>query len=215
MNEIMVRPIHNDSDHSAALQEIERLWNSEDGSLEAERLDLLMLMVEAYEAEHYPIPAPDPIDMIEFVMDQRGLSKSDLIPYLGSRAKVSEILNRRRPLSLEMIRKLHSGLGLPADILVQPYDCLLYTSTRYCQPQSIPAFPLQSMPTRSHRSRLPGIRLRVRCSTPLPMTKPLPAANCSQPIKPAPNMTPPSASHRIGNLRRQTHFPIWQTLPAS
>ena len=128
MNEIMVRPIHNDSDHSAALQEIERLWNSEDGSLEAERLDLLMLMVEAYEAEHYPIPAPDPIDMIEFVMDQRGLSKSDLIPYLGSRAKVSEILNRRRPLLLEMICKLHSGLGLPADILVQPYEVKPYVS---------------------------------------------------------------------------------------
>ena len=128
MNEIMVRPIHNDSDHSAALQEIEQLWNSEEGSLEAERLDLLMLMVEAYEAEHYPIPAPDPIDMIEFVMDQRGLNKSDLIPYLGSRAKVSEILNRRRPLSLEMIRKLHSGLGLPADILVQPYEVKPYAS---------------------------------------------------------------------------------------
>ena len=128
MNEIMVRPIHNDSDHSAALQEIEQLWNSEEGSLEAERLDLLMLMVEAYEAEHYPIPAPDPIDMIEFVMDQRGLSKSDLIPYLGSRAKVSEILNRRRPLSLEMIRKLHSGLGLPADILVQPDEVKPYAS---------------------------------------------------------------------------------------
>lgn len=128
MNEITVHPIHNDTDHQAALLEIERLWNSEEGSPEAERLDILMLMVEAYEAEHYPIPAPDPIDMIEFVMDQRGLSKADLIPYLGSRAKVSDILNRRRPLSLEMIRKLHSGLGLPADILVQPYELNPYES---------------------------------------------------------------------------------------
>ena len=126
MNQITVSPIHTEEDHQAALKEIELLWDSEDGSAESERMDLLVLIVEAYEAEHFPIPAPDPIDMIEFIMDQRGLNKRDMITYLGSRAKVSVILNRRRPLSLEMIRKLHSGLGIPADILVQPYDLQLY-----------------------------------------------------------------------------------------
>ena len=124
----VIRPIRNEEDYETALAEIEVLWDAEPGSAEADRLEILVALVEAYEAEHYPIPAPDPIDMIEFVMDQRGLSKSDLIPYLGSRAKVSEILNRRRPLSLEMIRKLHSGLGLPADILVQPYEVKPYAS---------------------------------------------------------------------------------------
>ena len=80
------------------------------------------MLVEAYEAEHYPIPDPDPIELILHVMDARGLTRQDLKPYLGSRARVSEILNRRRPLSLEMIRKLQTGLGLPADVLVQPYE---------------------------------------------------------------------------------------------
>ena len=72
-------------------------------------------------AEHYPIPAPDPIELILHVMDARGLTRRDLEPYLGSRARVAEVLNRRRPLSLAMIRKLQAGLGLPADVLVQPY----------------------------------------------------------------------------------------------
>ena len=81
-----------------------------------------MLLVEAYEAEYDPIPDPDPISLILHVMDARGLTRRDLEPYLGSRARVSEVLNCRRPLSLEMIRKLQAGLGLPADVLVQPYD---------------------------------------------------------------------------------------------
>jgi HTH-type transcriptional regulator/antitoxin HigA len=80
------------------------------------------MLVEAYEAEHYPIPDPDPIELILHVMEARGLTRRDLEPYLGSRARVSEILNCRRPLSLDMIRKLQSGLGLPADVLVQPYE---------------------------------------------------------------------------------------------
>jgi HTH-type transcriptional regulator / antitoxin HigA len=116
-----LRPIRNEEDYETALEEIEALWEAEAGTPEADRLEILMMLVEAYEAEHYPIPDPDPIELILHVMDARGLTRRDLEPYLGSRARVSEILNRRRPLSLEMIRKLQAGLGLPADVLVQPY----------------------------------------------------------------------------------------------
>ncbi|MCB9149979.1 MAG: helix-turn-helix domain-containing protein [Caldilineaceae bacterium] len=117
-----LRPIRNDEDYETALEEIEALWNAEEGTPEIDRLDILVLLVEAYEAEHYLIPDPDPIELILHVMDARGLTRRDLEPYLGSRARVSEILNRRRPLSLEMIRKLQMGLGLPADVLVQSYE---------------------------------------------------------------------------------------------
>jgi len=117
-----LRPIRNEEDYETALAEIEALWEAEAGTVDADRLDILGLLVEAYEAEHYPIPDPDPIELILHVMDARGLTRRDLEPYLGSRARVSEILNRRRPLSLEMIRKLQAGLGLPADVLVQPYE---------------------------------------------------------------------------------------------
>ena len=119
--QMTLRPIRNEEDYETALEEIEALWETEAGTPEADRLDILVMLVEAYEAEHYPIPDPDPIELILHVMDARGLTRQDLEPYLGSRARVSEILNRRRPLSLEMIRKLQTGLGLPADVLVQPY----------------------------------------------------------------------------------------------
>ncbi len=117
-----LRPIRNEEDYETALEEIEALWEVAADTPEADRLDILVMLVEAYEAAHYPIPDPDPIELILHVMDARGLTRQDLEPYLGSRARVSEILNRRRPLSLEMIRKLQSGLGLPADVLVQPYE---------------------------------------------------------------------------------------------
>lgn len=120
-NAVLVRPIHTEEDYEAALAEVEALWDAQPGTPQGDRLDVLVTLVEAYEAEHYPIPDPDPIELILHVMDARGLARADLEPYLGSRARISEILNRRRPLTLEMIRKLQSGLGLPADILVQPY----------------------------------------------------------------------------------------------
>jgi HTH-type transcriptional regulator/antitoxin HigA len=122
----VIRPIRNEEDYETALEEIEHLWDAAPGTPEADRLEVLVTLVEAYEAEHYPIPAPDPIELILHVMEARGLTRRDLEPYLGSRARVSEVLNRRRPLSLAMIRKLQSGLGLPADALVQPYP--LYVS---------------------------------------------------------------------------------------
>ncbi|GIK72115.1 MAG: hypothetical protein BroJett021_11030 [Chloroflexota bacterium] len=117
----VIRPIRNEEDYETALAEIEVLWDAEPGSADADRLDVLVTLVEAYEGEHYPIPAPDPVELILHVMEARRLMRRDLEPYLGSRARVSEVLKRRRPLSLEMIRKLQAGLGLPADVLVQPY----------------------------------------------------------------------------------------------
>lgn len=116
-----IRPIRTESDYEAALVEIERLFDAAPNTPDGDRLEVLITLVEAYEAQHYPIPAPDPVEAIKYYMESRGLSRSDLEPYIGSRARVAEVLNRRRPLSLGMIRQLHTGLGIPAEVLVQPY----------------------------------------------------------------------------------------------
>ena len=116
-----VRPIRTEGDYEFALKEIERLWGAEHGSPEGDKLDILVTLVETYEEEHYPIPPPDPIEAILHYMESQELSSHDLEPYIGSRSRVSEILNRKRPLTLEMIRKLQNGLGISADILIQPY----------------------------------------------------------------------------------------------
>ena len=118
---LTLKPIRSEQEYEAALGEIEALWDVAPGTDEADRLDVLVMLVETYEAEHHPILPPDPIELILHVMDARGLTRRDMEQYLGTRARVSEILNRRRPLSLEMIRKLQSDLSLPADILIQPY----------------------------------------------------------------------------------------------
>ena len=117
-----IQPIKSDADYEAALEEIERLFDAEPDTPEGDRLEVLVALVEAYEAKHYDIPPPDPIEAIKYHMESRGLSRRDLEPYIGSRARVSEILNRRRPLSLRMIRNLEAGLGIPAEILIQPYE---------------------------------------------------------------------------------------------
>ena len=116
-----IRPIRTEADYVAALAEIERLFDAAPSTPEGDRLDVMVTLVEAYEAQHYPIPEPDPIEAIKYTMESRGLSRSDLEPYIGSRARVAEVLNRKRPLSLNMIRRLYAGLGIPADVLVQPY----------------------------------------------------------------------------------------------
>ena len=116
-----IKPIRSEADYETALQTIEELWEAAHGSPEADQLDVLVTLVEAYEEKHYPIPPPDPIEAIFHYLESQGLSETDLETYLGSRACVSEVLNRKRALSLDMIRKLHKGLGIPADILVQPY----------------------------------------------------------------------------------------------
>ncbi len=115
-----IKPIKTEDDHAAALAEVERLWEAEPGSEEADRLDVLATLIEAYEEKHQPILPPDPVEAILFRMDQLGLSRRDLEPYLGTRARVSEVLSRTRSLSLTMIRRLHEGLGIPADVLIQP-----------------------------------------------------------------------------------------------
>ena len=116
-----IKPIKTEADYEAALKEIERLWGANYGSPEGDKLDVLTTLVEAYEEAHYPIPPPDPIEAILHYMENQGLSELDLEPYLGSHPCVLEVLNRQRSLSLDMIRKLHKELGIPADILVQPY----------------------------------------------------------------------------------------------
>lgn len=130
-----IKPIKSESDYEAALQEIERLFESEPGTAEGDRLEVLVTLVEAYEDEHYAIPAPDPIETIFYFMESRGLERVDLEPYIGSRARVSEILNRKRPLTLAMIQRLNAGLGIPADALIQSYQL---KTPRHKQPRSYP-----------------------------------------------------------------------------
>ena len=117
-----IRPIKTEAEYQAALAEIECLFDAAPHTPEGDRLDVLATLVEAYEEQHYSIPLPDPIEAIKYHMESRGLSRRDLETYLGSRARVAEVLNRKRPLSLEMIRRLHTGLGIAADILIQPYS---------------------------------------------------------------------------------------------
>ena len=116
-----IKPIRTEADYETALKTIDQLWDAAQGSPEADQLDVLVTLVEAYEEKHYPIPLPDPIEAILHYMESQGLSEPDLQTYLGADTPVSEVLNRERALSLDMIRKLHKGLGIPADILVQPY----------------------------------------------------------------------------------------------
>lgn len=117
-----IRPIKTEADYQAALEEIERLLDAAPDTPEGDRLEVLVTLVEAYEEKHYTIPLPDPIEAIQYYMESRGLTKRDLESYIGSRGRVSEILNRKRPLSIEMIRRLHAGLGIPAEVLIQPYE---------------------------------------------------------------------------------------------
>lgn len=118
-----IKPIKTEIDYEAALKEIEQLFHAVPGTLEGDRLEVLATLVEVYEDQHYSIPLPDPIEAVFYHMESRDLSRKDLEPYIGSRARISEILNRRRPLTLEMIRKLHDELGISADVLIQPYEC--------------------------------------------------------------------------------------------
>jgi HTH-type transcriptional regulator / antitoxin HigA len=119
---LSVRPIRSEHDYESALSEVEGLFESRPGTPEGDRLEVLVALVEAYERKHHPIPPPDPIEALLYHMESRGLTRRDLEPYLGSRARVAEVLNRRRSLTIEMIRRLHEGLGLPAEVLIRPYE---------------------------------------------------------------------------------------------
>ena len=114
-------PIRTKRDYEAALKQAEAWWDAAANSPDGKRLDVLTLLIADYEAHHFPMEPPDPVEFLLFIMEQRGMSRKDLEPFIGSRARVAEVLNRVRPLSLEMIRNLNEGLGLPADVLVQRY----------------------------------------------------------------------------------------------
>jgi HTH-type transcriptional regulator / antitoxin HigA len=114
-----IKPIKNERDYRAVLKEIDMLMDAKAKSADGDRLDVLATLAEAWEEKHHPVDAPDPIAAIQFAMEQRGLSRRDLEPYIGSRARVAEVLNHKRSLTLAMIRKLHRGLGIPADVLIR------------------------------------------------------------------------------------------------
>lgn len=111
--------IKNESDYEAALDRVNELMDAEPGTPEGDELELLATLVELYEKEVHPIDLPDPIEAIKFRMEQQNLTQKDLIPWIGSRSKVSEVLSRRRPLSIGMIRRLHEGLGIPVEVLIR------------------------------------------------------------------------------------------------
>jgi HTH-type transcriptional regulator/antitoxin HigA len=116
-----IRPIRTKADYRAALKEVERLWDAEPETPAGDRVDALVTLIEAYEAKHFPVPAPDPFAAIEFMMEQKGLARRDLEPAIGSRGRVSEVLTRKRPLTLPMVRALSALLQIPIDVLAQPY----------------------------------------------------------------------------------------------
>ena len=115
-----LKPIRTKADYRNALAEVERLWGAKSGTPKGDWLDVLATLIEVYEARHYPMDPPDPIEAIQFRMEQQGLSRKDLEPLLGTRARVAEIMNRRRSLSIEMIRRLHMQLGISAEVLIRP-----------------------------------------------------------------------------------------------
>ena len=113
-----IRPVNSEQAYDEAIERIETLWGAESGTPEGDELDVLLTLVRVYEKENHPVPPPTPIEAISFVMDQRGMKQADLVPYIGSRSKVSEILRGKRTLSLSMIRSLHTHLNIPAEILI-------------------------------------------------------------------------------------------------
>jgi HTH-type transcriptional regulator/antitoxin HigA len=114
-----IRPIRTKKDYDRALGEIESLWGARLGTPAGDRLDVLATLIDAYEAAHEPMDPPDPIEAIKFRMEQQGLTRKDLEPLIGTRTRIAEVLNRRRSLSIGMIRRLHDKLGISAEVLIQ------------------------------------------------------------------------------------------------
>jgi HTH-type transcriptional regulator / antitoxin HigA len=119
-----IKPIHTNADYKAALREITALMESDPdlGTPDGDRLDVLATLVQAYETKHHPIEPPDPIEAIKFRIEQGGLTIKDLEPFIGKSNRVYEVLGRTRPLTLPMIRRLHKGLGIPAEVLIAERD---------------------------------------------------------------------------------------------
>jgi HTH-type transcriptional regulator / antitoxin HigA len=116
---MLIRPIRSEADHDVALRRVEDLWGSTSGTAEGDELDVLVPLIEAYERQHHPIDLPNPIDAIKFRLEQQGQDYRSLIGIIGQRTRVYEVMRGARPLSLNMIRKLHSKLGVPAEVLIQ------------------------------------------------------------------------------------------------
>jgi len=123
MTRMEIRPIRNEAEYNAALKDIERYFEREPepGTPEADRFDLLALVIEDYEDKHWPIETPDPVEAIKFKMEQKGFERADLVGLIGSRSRASEILNRRRHLTIDLIWKLSQKWGIPAESLIKPY----------------------------------------------------------------------------------------------
>ncbi len=121
---MQIRPIRTEQDHRAAVARIEELMSAAPDTPEGDELDVLATLVDAYEAKHHVIDAPDPVAAIQFRMEQQQLSRKDLEPLIGSRARVSEVLTGKRPLTLEMVRRVKGGLGISADLLIMPAPAL-------------------------------------------------------------------------------------------
>lgn len=117
---VEVKPIRTEADHDAALEEVAALWGSASGTPDGDRLDVLATLIDVYEAKNHAMDPPDPIEAIKFRMEQQGLTRKELEGIIGTRTRIAEVLNRKRSLSIGMIRRLHDRLGIPAEILIQP-----------------------------------------------------------------------------------------------
>lgn len=115
-----VKPIRTEADYDAAMEEVAALWGAASGTPEGDRLDVLATLIDAYEAKHHAMHAPDPIEAIKFRMEQQGMTRRDLEDIIGTRTRIAEVLNRKRSLSIGMIRRLHDRLGISAEVLIQP-----------------------------------------------------------------------------------------------
>lgn len=116
-----IKPIKNENDYQEALQRLELIFDAKRGTIEGDELEILSILIDRYENEHFPIGMPDPIEAIKFRMEQMGMKQKDLAEALGFKSRVSEILNKKRKLTLDMIRKLSTTLNIPTDVLVQEY----------------------------------------------------------------------------------------------
>jgi HTH-type transcriptional regulator/antitoxin HigA len=118
---MLIKPIKTKKDYQAALKRLETIFDAQPGTTEGDELEVLGILIDKYEQEHYPIDFPDPIEAIKFRMEQMGYSQSDLARMVGLKSRASEILNKKRKLTLEMIRQLHQALGIPTNVLIQSY----------------------------------------------------------------------------------------------
>lgn len=118
MNEFKIKPIKNEIEYKATLRELEKVWHAKPDTPDGDTFELLVLVIEKYEAEHYPIPQLDPIEAIKYKMEENDLTQKDLVKYFGTKSRVSEVLNRKKPLTLKMIKTLYKNFGIPAETLL-------------------------------------------------------------------------------------------------